>query len=53
MNEYQLAKAKTTTKFDKAYEEKRLKLLEEIDFVLEGDEEEVDNYIEDNTHPDN
>jgi len=52
MNEYQMAKAKTTTKFEKSYESGRTRLLDEIDFLLEGDEEEVSNYIDDNTHPD-
>jgi hypothetical protein len=48
---YQEAKANTITKFDKAYEE-RLPLFKEVDFLLNGDDEEVSNYIEDNTHPD-
>ena len=57
MNTYELAKANTTTVFDKAYQEGAAKfntqnLMAEVNFLMEGDEEEVSNYIEDNTHPD-
>jgi len=52
MNEYKLAKANTVTEFDKAYTEGRSKLLQEVDFLLNGDDEDVSNYIDDNSHPD-
>ena len=52
MNEYKLAKAKTVTEFDKAYTKGRSKLLQEVDFLLNGDDEDVSNYIDDNSHPD-
>jgi hypothetical protein len=49
MNTYELAKANTTTIFDKTYAE-RLPTI--VDFIFNGGDEEVSNYIEDNTHPD-
>lgn len=52
MNEYQLAKANVVTQFDKAYATGRERVLQEVDFLLNGDDEEVSNYIDDNSHPD-
>ena len=52
MKKYQLAKAKAVTEFDKAYTKGRSKLLQEVDFLLNGDDEDVSNYIDDNSHPD-
>ena len=52
MEEYKLAKANVVTVLDNK-ENIKYNLLREVDFLLDCEDDElVDNYIEDNTHPD-
>jgi hypothetical protein len=57
MNEYQLAKANTITKFDVAYQSRKpdtKSVLQEVEWLFDEERtnEEVSNYIDDHTHPD-